>query len=174
MPDRPWDVATDGPVPARVRRGTKKLLDWFVRDLDGDWYGVKDSETGRVSRVFQKTMSAAYQTTYNAWRGFQKIELVSSASDDPDGTPSVPADGVSAHTITIRKRNQDGAIVGTGTETVRIRTSAPVPRSAATVTLVAGSGTFTVGPVVVGNRGEIDLLAGGSGLRQGILTIRFR
>lgn len=79
-------------------------------------------------------------------RTVQTLAMVSNAPLDFEGIPTVRANGVAMHTITISKKDLAGNPVPVGTESVFVRSTAPVARSASTVVLAAGVGTFTVGP----------------------------
>lgn len=103
-----------------------------------------------------------------------KLFMASAAGLDTDGTPVVLADGVATHVITITKRNLAGTVLSTGVEVVRIFTSIPITRPAS-ATLVAGTITFAVGPVLSGIRGDVTLyVTNGTLGRSSNLLLRFR
>jgi len=104
----------------------------------------------------------------------QRIRLRSSAAADFDGVPVVKANGKDVHTITIDKLNLVNAVVGSGSESLRVNASSPIAVSDSTPALVAGLATITIGPTK--QMGDIILACKDSAgnLITGELTVRFR
>jgi hypothetical protein len=105
-----------------------------------------------------------------------KLEIVSAAGLDTDGVPVVLADGIATHVVTVTKKNLAGTVLVSGTEIVRIFTSIPITRPAS-VTLVAGTLTFAVGPVALGVRGDLTVFVtdnAGVLKKSSDLKLRFR
>jgi hypothetical protein len=104
----------------------------------------------------------------------QRIGVTSSAAAEFDGVPTVQANGTDVHTVTVKKVNRSNNDVGSGTETVRIQPTVPVPISDSTPTFVAGTKTITVGPTKHVGELYLDGKDPAGLLLPGRLRIRFR
>ena len=109
-----------------------------------------------------------------------RIDLTTNTAEPFARTPrrclgqAVDADGVAKHTLTIKKVDENGADVITGSEAIRILSTAGVPISDTTPTLVNGAATIEVGAVsaicdmTISARDEAAVLRGGD------VRIRFK
>lgn len=77
----------------------------------------------------------------------EALDIASNGTADFDGVLAVDADGVAKHTLTIKKVDENGSDIVTGTESIRILSTAGVPISDTNPSLVNGSVTIDVGPI---------------------------
>ncbi len=96
-------------------------------------------------------------------------------SDKPqgkDGVPECPGDGISFHTITIRKKDNKGADIP-GAETVRVLPSQLITVTPSQVVLVDGKATVKVGPTQLVGELFIRVVDVAGVLTEGSIRVRF-
>ena len=86
---------------------------------------------------------------------FVRLVLSSDAPADFDDMPAVIADGIAKHTITIKKVDQDGNDVLSGSEPLQIVASSGIPISNSNPSLIDGSVTVEIGPA--GNASNVTI-----------------
>jgi len=117
-------------------------------------------------------MTAGEKATVEAVNAVLFVQ--SDAAPDIDGIPSVAANGVAQHTISITKRGLRGGIVASGTETVRVLPESPITTSRGSFALVAGAGSVTVGPTLLRGALIIRFTDTAGVLRPASIRLRFQ
>lgn len=102
-----------------------------------------------------------------------RLVISSNGTLDFDGTLSVAADGTATHTMTIKKVDQDGNDVASGSEAVRLVMSAPIPVSESRPDLSGGQVSIVVGPCVNVCDMQINAVDPTGILKPGTIKIRF-
>lgn len=162
-------------VPERLR---KEIVDDAGITTAIDFIDQTESPLN-TSIHFVAAISAGERTALDALMAAHAAPSVNGlllTSDKPldsDGLPVAANDGVASHTITIDKVDANGTPLGTGTDVVEIHLSAGCPVDSVTVTLVAGTGSFVLGPEKVVTDVDIICVDDKGTLAQGNLTVRF-
>ena len=102
------------------------------------------------------------------------LRISSDGAPDFDGMPGVDSDGVALHNVTIKKVDETGADIVTGSEPIRVMVSAGIPVSSTSPILALGTVTITVGPS--SNPCDIMVMSAdpASAMAKGAVKIRFK
>lgn len=169
-----WEVVGDYSRSPRIASLSKSQ--WQSEYATGlDFADMRSSQAGSFADItpqgigkWKKDWSGPYLPP------MVKLVIASDAPADFDGMPVVNADGSTMHTLTIKKVDQDGNDVNSGSESTRILLSAGIPISDSNPSLVNGRTTVTVG--LTSHPCDVIVRAADpSGtMKEGSLSIRFK
>ena len=137
--------------------------------------GMREANPGAVAGIkpkgvgkWTKDWAQPYVDPYT------QLRASSNATPDFDGVPAVLANGIAKHFVTVKKVDQNGSDVGSGSEPIRILASFPVPISNASPSLVNGEVMIEVGPMTAVGDVKLDVADPAGVIRKGSLSIRFK
>ena len=113
-------------------------------------------------------------TLVNAWVDPNCIDLASDKAAGPDGVPECVADGTAVHVLTIKKVDNDGNDVTTGSEQVKV-----MPNQLVTVTpsttpsMTSGTVTVNIGPSTLVGEVIVKVIGLGNDLKEQRIRLRF-